>query len=133
VYFFKVQPLPFKARRGREDLGYVPERGKGVFCRSSNTGTYAIEAAALMGYTDIRVIGVDFSFERKQSHFYGENKFRGTKIKHSKKVLRTMLEAYEAVCRDLGSKGITVVNESPCCGPLDDFMPREKSKWLKTS
>lgn len=126
--------LPFRADRKRPDLGYREHREQAVFCRAGNTGCYALEAAALMGFTDIRLIGIDFSFERKCSHFFGDNCVpgrSGRKIVHSKRVLRTMLEGYEAVYRDLASKGITVVNESPCRGPLDDLVPWEKSRWLK--
>ena len=112
-------------------LGYEPSWTTGVFLRSGNTGTYAIEAAALMGCTEIRLLGIDLRFDLPRSHFFGTNKHKGRRITYSPRQIKRMVSAYRAIHDRLKTMGVRLINESPIDGPLDEWIPREKSKWLK--
>ena len=122
----------FTPKRARPFLGYEPKWQHGEFLRSGNTGTYAIEAAALMGCTEIRLLGIDLRFDLKESHFFGVNKHNGQRIRHKQNHLRRLPLAYRAIHDKLKEMGVQVINESPIPGPLDEWIPREKSPWLKT-
>jgi hypothetical protein len=122
---------PFAPKPRLPYSGYEPDWPRGVLLRTGNTGTYALEAAALMGYTEIRLLGIDLRFDLKTSHFYGENKYRGVRIKHRATHLRRVVKAYAAITAKLGDMGVKVITESPIEGPLDDFIPKETSPWLK--
>jgi len=122
---------PFIPKRQQPYLGYEPEWQNGVLLRSGNTGTYALEIAALMGFTEIRLLGIDLRFDLPTSHFYGVNKYRGHRIKHTQRHLRRVVLAYAALQDRLKDMGVKVINESPIDGPLDDHIPKEKSPWLK--
>jgi hypothetical protein len=103
--------------------GLTPKPG--AFKFSGNSGTYALEAAALMGFTEIRMLGIDLRYDLANSHFFGNGKKEGCWLsKHA-------LPAYRSVFRELTRRGVKIVNESPYEGPLDEFIPREKSAWLR--
>lgn len=123
---------PFRPRRAEPFFGYEPQWARGEFLRSGNTGTYAVEAAALMGFEDIRLLGIDLRFDLGKSHFYGQNKYNGVRIRHNRRWMRTVVAAFDALRRKLNAMGRTLINESEYDGPLDDVLPKEKSRWLKT-
>lgn len=54
-------------RLARTPLDFAPW----VFHRGGSVVTVAIEIAAVLGYTDIRLIGVDLDYSRPDTHFYG--------------------------------------------------------------
>lgn len=88
-----------------------------------------MEAAALLGFTDIRIVGVDLVYpEKGPTHFFGDGRKEGCRISKLTRILSTCKKVYDS----LTSKGITIVNESPVRGPLDDVVPWKESPWLKT-
>lgn len=97
-----------------------------MFRFSSNTGTYAIEAALLMGFRDIRMLGIDLRYDLKQSHTFGDGRKEGCHLGD----MKTVLGGYEHVARLVKQAGGTLVSESAYAGPLDAIIPRRKSEWL---
>jgi len=87
-----------------------------------------------MGFTEIRILGIDFSFDRPQTHFWG----RHTKGKAAAddrqraRLIEKDVRGFRTVYDNLTHRGVRIVNESPVDGPLDAFIPKERSKWLKT-
>lgn len=104
-----------------------------MFQRTGNTGTYALEAAALMGFKEIRMLGIDFSFDGPQTHSWGrQTKHKGGATpKRRAKLIERDVRGFKDVYRRLTHQGVRIVNESPAEGPLDAFIPRERSQWLK--
>jgi hypothetical protein len=96
-----------------------------AFRFSGNSGTYALEAAALLGFTEIRMLGIDLRYDLRDSHFFGNGKTEGCHLNDK------ALPAYRSVYRELTERGIKIVNESAYDGPLDEFIPKEKSAWLR--
>lgn len=84
-----------------------------------------------MGFTEIRLLGIDLRFDLAKSHFYGVNKHRGQRIRHKPSHIRRVVQSYGALHDILADHGVRVVNESPIEGPLDEVLPKEKSPWLK--
>lgn len=124
---------PFMPKRSKPFLGYEPRWKHGMLARSGNTGTYAIEAAALLGCTEIRLLGIDLRFDLAKSHFYGQNTYRGQRIVHKQSHLDRVTLCYRALHDRLKKEGIRLINESPYEGRLDEHIPREESPWLKRS
>ena len=93
---------------------------------SSNTATYAVEAALLMGFRDIRLLGVDLRYDLKQSHFFGDGRKLGCHLYN----LKSVLDSYRWLAHTVKKAGGTLVSESPYAGPLDDVLPRRRSPWL---
>lgn len=131
AWHWDVTPIPYQhgGRPSAQDLeGW---RKMGVFLRSGNTGTYAIEAAAIMGFTEIRLLGMDLRFDLAKTHFYGVNKYHGQRRQYTPKHIQGWAECFGLIADDLKDRGIDVVNETHIEGPLDDYLPREKPRWLK--
>lgn len=84
-----------------------------------------------MGFTEIRLLGMDLRFDLAKSHWYGQNLCQGQRRQYSPRRIQTWAEAYGAITADLKSRGISVVNETHIEGPLDEHIPREKPTWLK--
>jgi hypothetical protein len=122
---------PFMPKPRLPYLGCELSWKHGRLVRTGNTGTYALEAAALMGFTEIRLLGIDLRFDLAKSHFYGVNKHRGHRIRHKPSHIRRVVQSYGALHDILADHGVRVVNESPIEGPLDEVLPKEKSPWLK--
>lgn len=120
AFLYDLHSTPYQ----RMGIPWPPE-APGFFRFSGNTGTYAIEAAALMGFTEIRLVGIDLRYDHEKSHFFGNGKAEGCELRE------LALPAYRQVYRSLSEKGIKIVNESPLDGPLDDFIPKEESPWLR--
>lgn len=119
-------------KRIRTSRDYAPEWKRGVFAFSGNTGTYSIEAAALMGFSDIRLLGIDLRFDLPTSHFFGRNPLpSGAPRRYNRRRIAEVVKCYGAIAAALKNEGISVVNESCYDGPLDDVLPREESPWLK--
>ena len=96
------------------------------FARTGNTGTYAMEAAALMGFKEIRLLGIDFSFNGPQTHSWGnQTKHKGGATPRRRaKLIERDVRGFREVYNSLTSRGVRIVNESPEAGPLDEFIPR---------
>ena len=113
--------------RQRKPAGGAPPK-PGEFRFSGNTGTYAIEAAALMGFTDIRMLGIDLTgYGKPGSHCWGDGRTEGCKLSRP---VPWLVERYRMVFEDLRDKGIRLTNESPVEGPLDAAIPKERCPWL---
>lgn len=108
--------------------GAQPHWKPGLFPYSGNSGTYAIEAAALIGFTEIRMLGIDLRYDLCNSHFFGDGRKEGCRLSNPEQVLAE----YRALHEKLAERGTKLVNESAYAGPLDEFIPREESPWLKT-
>jgi sugar phosphate isomerase/epimerase len=117
-HYWDIYPI-----RDKED-GWKADK----FLFSGSSTTYAIEAAALMGYKEIVLIGVDYvGYEKKESHFFGNGANEGC---YMPKLTRVM-EACKRIRRRLEKQGVSIYNESPVHGPLDDVFVRRESRWLK--
>jgi hypothetical protein len=100
-------------------------REPGVFLSSHNTGTYMVEAALLLGFRDLRMVGIDLRYDLKESHFFGDGRKEGCHLSDLKKTVECFRQA-EKMVRETGG---SLVNESGYEGPLDDVIPREKGRW----
>jgi hypothetical protein len=122
LFLWDVRPRrgPFRLRPGQKPKGFL---------YSGNSSTYAIEAAALMGATEIRMVGIDLFYPRVgPTHFFGDGRKEGCRLSSPERVV----EAVRCLNRELKAKGITLVNESPASGPLDGVVPRRSCPWLIT-
>ncbi len=101
----------------------------GQFWFSGNTATYAVQAAMLMGFTDIRLLGVDLTYDipgEKESHSFGSGKREGCRLSD----VSLILKVFGRIMKDCEREGISLVNESWVRGPLDKVMPWRESEWL---
>jgi hypothetical protein len=121
----------FVPRRTLPFGGYEPSWTRGEMAFSGNTATYSLEAAALMGFTDIRLLGIDLRFDLPRSHFFGKNLYKGRPRKYPAKHIARVAQTLGAITVRLADMGIRVTNESPYDGPLDEFVPKETSPWLR--
>jgi hypothetical protein len=112
----------------KNPAGGAPPRPDQHFRYSGNTGTYAIEAAALLGFTEVRMLGIDLRYDLAKTHFFGDGRALGCKLSRP---LDYLVNRFRMVFEQLKSRGITLVNESPLEGPLDAVIPREASPWLR--
>lgn len=129
VWEWDVPETPFSRRVKPSAADFDACRKNGVFLRSGNTATYGTEAAILMGFRDIRLLGIDLRFDLAKSHFYGVNKHKGQRIKHGPKYIETVVRAFEVVRKDLEARGGTLTNETHIEGPLDSVLPRRLPRW----
>lgn len=110
-----------------------PNWSKSAFWHTGNTGTYALEAAASIGFRDLRMLGIDMRFDLKKSHFFGENLHRGKRITYTPRAIASKVKGFKIVVEGLRGLGCTVTNESAYDGPLDAFIPRRECPWLRKS
>lgn len=83
----------------------------------------------MLGFTEIRMLGIDLRYDLPKTHFFGDGKQFKCKLSRP---LKFILERYRMAFGELTERGVKIVNESPLEGPLDAFLPKEKSPWLKT-
>lgn len=117
-------------KRGRNPE-WVPRWRDGQFWHSGNSGTYSIEAAALMGFRDIRLLGIDLRFDLPRSHFFGQNTWRGQRIRYTPRQIAATVKAFEIVVSGVTRLGYTVTSESCYEGPLDAVLARRACPWQK--
>jgi len=117
-------------KRGRAPE-WSPRWRDGQFWHSGNSGTYCIEAAALMGFRDIRLLGIDLRFDLPRSHFFGQNTWRGQRIKYTPRQIAGTVKAFEIVISGVAKLGCNVTSESCYDGPLDAVLARRACPWQK--
>lgn len=107
---------------------------RGIWPFTGNSAHYALNAARYMGFTDIRLLGIDMKFDLPKSHIQGINTDRrGNRIRYSPKQIAFWVQELAGMVRQFAGQGVSVVNESPLDGPLDAAgIPKERSSWLKT-
>ena len=123
IWTWGIHTCPYQRKPPR---GHPPKLGEFRF--SGNTGTYAIEAAALMGFSDIRMLGIDLTnYGTPTSHCWGDGRTEGCRLSRP---LPYLVERYRMVFEELKSRNVKLVNESPVEGPLDAVIPKETCPWL---
>lgn len=119
--------------RPNRKVRWEPRWTRGAFWQTGNTGTYALEAAAMIGYRDLRMLGIDLRFDLPRSHFFGENvNLKGRRITYTAKQIKSVVQGYREVVEGLRGLGCRVTSESAYDGPLDAFIPRSEGPWQKT-
>jgi hypothetical protein len=101
----------------------------GAFWWTGNTATYAVQAAALLGFRDIRLLGVDLVYRvpgQSDSHCWGDGKKEGCRLGD----VSLILKVFARIRKDIEKRGGTLVNESPIKGPLDSVLPRRECPCL---
>lgn len=96
-----------------------------------------MEALAFMGFTEIRMLGIDLRYDMPDTHFFGTSgkhkAQRGIRPREREMMVQKDARAIGRTWEILTHRGVRIVNESPAEGPLDAFIPREESRWLKRS
>ena len=90
-----------------------------------------------MGFTEIRMLGIDLRYDKPHTHFFGttgkHKASRGLRSRERDMMVQRDAREFGKTWTALTHRGVRIVNESPAEGPLDAFIPREDTPWLKTS
>lgn len=111
---FRLRPLKAWSERVRDFLHW-----------GFNTGHYAAQVLALMGYTKIVLLGIDLFWPKDgPSHDFGRGVTMHCKPP-DKKFLKIYLDEYKRLRYWLKDEGVELVTSSPWSGPLKDMLPYE--------
>jgi hypothetical protein len=85
----------------------------------------------MIGYRDLRLLGVDLRFDLPRSHIQGQNIVKGRRVTYTPRALKNTVNGFRLVIEGLRGLGCTVTSESAYDGPLDAFVPRSECPWQK--